>query len=129
MAEPNARARARVRARACTRARARHWPVLSLTCTVHAPQPPTLALAARQVKAYPPRRGGGVGAFLCGLEPGEPAYLKLKPPRLIKGVTDVSQLGLRHLGLVGGGTGLAPLLQARGYSGFGSAAQVTLVAQ
>ena len=63
------------------------------------------------VKAYPPRRGGGVGAFLCGLQPGEPAYLKLKPPRVIKGATDIAQLGLRHLGLVGGGTGLAPLLQ------------------
>ena len=65
----------------------------------------------RQVKAYPPRQGGGVGAFLCGLQPGENAYLKLKPPRSIRGVTDVSQLGLRRLGLVGGGTGLAPLLQ------------------
>ena len=37
--------------------------------------------------------------------------MKLKPPRSIRGVTDVSQLGLRRLGLVGGGTGLAPLLQ------------------
>ena len=63
------------------------------------------------VKAYPPRPGGGVGAFLCGLEPGEPAFFKLKKPREIKGATDLSQLGLRHLGLVGGGTGLAPLLQ------------------
>ena len=63
------------------------------------------------VKHYPPRPGGGVGAFLCGLEPGEPAFFKLKPPRQIKGVTDVSQLGLRRLGLVAGGTGLAPLLQ------------------
>ena len=44
------------------------------------------------VKAYPPRQGGGVGAFLCGLEPGENAYLKLKPPRLIKGVPDVRRL-------------------------------------
>ena len=43
----------------------------------------------RQVKAYPPRQGGGVGAFLCGLQPGENAYLKLKPPRSIRGVTDV----------------------------------------
>ena len=29
------------------------------------------------VKAYPPREGGGVGAYLCGLEPGESALMSL----------------------------------------------------
>lgn len=30
------------------------------------------------VKAYPPRPGGGVGAFLCSLAPGQAAALKVK---------------------------------------------------
>ena len=29
------------------------------------------------VKAYPPRRGGGLGAYLCGLDPGETALMSL----------------------------------------------------
>lgn len=63
------------------------------------------------VKAYPPRPGGGVGAFLCGLAPGDGAFFKLKSPRVIKGATSIAQLGLRHLGLVAGGTGVAPMVQ------------------
>lgn len=29
------------------------------------------------MKAYPPRVGGGLGAFLCGLAPGESANMKV----------------------------------------------------
>eukprot|EP00929_Paragymnodinium_shiwhaense_P105208 TRINITY_DN70134_c0_g1_i1.p1 TRINITY_DN70134_c0_g1~~TRINITY_DN70134_c0_g1_i1.p1 ORF type:complete len:309 (+),score=34.80 TRINITY_DN70134_c0_g1_i1:69-995(+) len=62
------------------------------------------------VKPYPPRDGGGFGAFLCGLEPGDTAPLLVKAPRLIHGSAEVSQRWSR-VGLVAAGTGLAPLLQ------------------
>ena len=64
------------------------------------------------VKAYPPRTGGGLGAYLCGLEPGETALMKVKPAQF----SDLAGKPLRpgrweQLGLVACGTGLAPLLQ------------------
>lgn len=63
------------------------------------------------VKAYPPRPGGGVGAFLCGLAPGEAAAMKVKPTvRQIHGSTELAGRWPR-LGLVAGGTGVAPFLQ------------------
>lgn len=62
------------------------------------------------VKAYPPRPGGGVGAFLCGLQPGEAATLRLKPPRPIHGDSAVARRW-EHLGLLCCGTGVAPFVQ------------------
>eukprot|EP00435_Cladocopium_sp_Y103_P010672 s2187_g2.t1 len=64
------------------------------------------------VKAYPPREGGGVGAYLCGLEPGQSALMKVKPAEF----SHLAGSPLRpgrwdHLGLVACGTGVAPLFQ------------------
>ena len=62
------------------------------------------------VKAYPPRPGGGVGGFLCGLEPGDTAAMKVKPARIIHGSEAVAGRW-DSLGFVGGGTGVAPFVQ------------------
>ena len=62
------------------------------------------------VKAYPPRPGGGLGSRLCGMEPGESITMEIKPPRLIHGSPVVAGRWGR-LGLVGGGTGIAPMVQ------------------
>ena len=80
------------------------------------------------VKSYPSRPGGGVGAYICGLDvhddnDGDATCLvssqasscnsiiaKLKPPRMIHNSPSV--LGRwKHVGLVAGGTGIAPLFQ------------------
>ena len=62
------------------------------------------------VKPYPDAPGGGFGKFLCDLEPGEEASMTVKKPRVIHGETDV--IGRRdYVNLVGGGTGIAPLVQ------------------
>jgi len=54
--------------------------------------------------------GGGFGALLCNLKVGERALMKLKPARKIHGATTV--VGQYDwVGLVGGGTGIAPLVQ------------------
>ncbi len=62
------------------------------------------------VKSYPPRPGGGVGSYLCELEPGQAMSATLKSQRLMHGDASVSRRWA-NLGLVGGGTGIAPLLQ------------------
>jgi len=62
------------------------------------------------VKKYPPRAGGGVGAFLCSLNPGEVALMRVKAPRVIHGSEAVAGRWAR-LGFVAGGTGVAPFLQ------------------
>ncbi|CAK9077249.1 unnamed protein product [Durusdinium trenchii] len=60
------------------------------------------------VKAYPPRAGGGVGAYICALQPGEKesqaefGYLAGAP---------LSPGRWKQIGLVACGTGLAPLYQ------------------
>lgn len=62
------------------------------------------------VKAYPPRPGGGVGAYICGLEPGQAMQAIVKSKRVMHG--DAAVLGRwSNVGLVAGGTGIAPLLQ------------------
>ncbi|CAE7753105.1 cbr1 [Symbiodinium sp. CCMP2592] len=64
------------------------------------------------VRAYPPRPGGGVGAYLCGLQPGQGALMKVKP----ESFSSLCGAPLRpgrwdQIGLIAAGTGLAPLLQ------------------
>ena len=62
------------------------------------------------VKAYPPRDGGGFGAFLCDLKVGETAPMKIKPARKIHGSTSVGRRWA-ELGMIAGGTGVAPFVQ------------------
>ena len=62
------------------------------------------------VKAYADRQGGGVGAGICATEPGESLVAKLKPERLFHGSPAISGRW-DHIGLVAGGTGVAPLVQ------------------
>lgn len=62
------------------------------------------------VKAYVPRPGGGVGSFICNLEIGETMQATLKKKRMIHGSAEVTRRW-RTIGLVGGGTGIAPLIQ------------------
>lgn len=62
------------------------------------------------VKGYAPRPGGGVGAYLCGLEVGDVIDAQLKSKRMMHGDAAVLRRWKR-IGLVGGGTGVAPLLQ------------------
>lgn len=62
------------------------------------------------VKAYTPRPGGGVGAYLCSLEVGDTMLGTVKSKRMMHG--DASVLGRwANVGLVAGGTGIAPLVQ------------------
>jgi len=62
------------------------------------------------VKAYPPQPGGGVGAHICAMKPGEAILAALKSQRIMHGSPSVAHRWAR-LGLVAGGTGLAPLVQ------------------
>ena len=75
------------------------------------------------VKSYPYRPGGGVGSYLCGLEVQEVSeegrsnsnsiggiLAKLKSPRMMHGSPAVINRW-KHIGLVAGGTGIAPLFQ------------------
>ena len=62
------------------------------------------------VKPYAPRPGGGLGSALCALEPGDSASLRVKPVRVMHGATGVVGRW-KEIGLVAGGTGIAPLFQ------------------
>lgn len=62
------------------------------------------------VKAYPHQPGGGVGKHICAVEPGEAILAAIKSTRMMHGSPSVAHRWKR-LGLVAGGTGLAPLLQ------------------
>jgi cytochrome-b5 reductase len=62
------------------------------------------------VKAYPPRPGGGVGAAICALEPGQRLHGKLKSERMVHGNPRIAKRWDR-IGLIAGGTGVAPLVQ------------------
>eukprot|EP00586_Coscinodiscus_wailesii_P005794 CAMPEP_0172483172 /NCGR_PEP_ID=MMETSP1066-20121228/10053_1 /TAXON_ID=671091 /ORGANISM="Coscinodiscus wailesii, Strain CCMP2513" /LENGTH=301 /DNA_ID=CAMNT_0013246885 /DNA_START=132 /DNA_END=1037 /DNA_ORIENTATION=- len=62
------------------------------------------------VKAYPPRPGGGVGAYICDVAPGDAIVAKLKAERIVHGSPVISRRWKR-VGLVAGGTGVAPLVQ------------------
>lgn len=63
------------------------------------------------VKEYPYREGGGVGKYLCDMEVGSSIQAKLKGERMMHGSSAVVGRGWKHIGLVAGGTGIAPLLQ------------------
>ena len=64
------------------------------------------------VKPYEPGPvgGGGFGAFLCSLNVGSTAPLIIKPNRVVHGSTDVPGRW-KYANLLGGGTGIAPLIQ------------------
>ena len=63
------------------------------------------------VKSYPPIDGKtGLGAFLCGRQSGDEVEVKFKPPRLFAGEV-YRPNRWKRLGLIGCGTGIAPLYQ------------------
>lgn len=62
------------------------------------------------VKEYNLRPGGGVGAYLCGLQEGDDIKAKVKSQRIMHGSPEVAGRW-KHVGLVAGGTGIAPLFQ------------------
>lgn len=62
------------------------------------------------VKGYELRPGGGVGAYLCGLQKGDEIKAKVKSQRMMHGSPVVAKRW-KHVGLVAGGTGIAPLFQ------------------
>jgi len=72
--------------------------------------PATEAAIELLVKTYEPRPGGGVGAYLCGLAVGETMRATLKSKRMMHGDASVSRRWA-NVGLLAGGTGIAPLLQ------------------
>lgn len=62
------------------------------------------------VKSYAERDGGGVGSYLCGMNVSETMIGTVKGRRIVHGSPAV--LGRwTNIGLVAGGTGIAPLLQ------------------
>jgi len=63
------------------------------------------------VKSYPYAKGGGVGKYLCDMEVGASIRAALKGPRAMHGAPAALGRGWRNVGLVAGGTGIAPLLQ------------------
>lgn len=63
------------------------------------------------VKSYPYQEGGGVGKYLCDMEVGSSIMAQLKGERMMHGSSSVLDRGWNHVGLVAGGTGIAPLLQ------------------
>mmetsp|Transcript_6265 Transcript_6265/g.17397 ORF Transcript_6265/g.17397 Transcript_6265/m.17397 type:complete len:322 (+) Transcript_6265:86-1051(+) len=66
------------------------------------------------VKGYPPqpqrKDPGGLGSFLVGLRPGQRAEMLVKSPRLFHGAP-YHPNRWADLGMVAGGTGIAPMLQ------------------
>jgi len=62
------------------------------------------------VKSYKPQPGGGVGSAICALKPGQVLVGKLKAERMVHGSPAISKRWDR-IGLVAGGTGVAPLVQ------------------
>jgi len=62
------------------------------------------------VKSYPLQPGGGVGKYLCDMQVGDSITATLKKERMMHG-SPVVEGRWKHVGLIGGGTGVAPLLQ------------------
>ena len=73
----------------------------------HPSQPDTFQLL---VKSYPPRIGGGVGSYLCNLQTNDVIEAKVKPQRIMHSYPHVHGRW-SHIGLIAGGTGIAPLYQ------------------
>lgn len=62
------------------------------------------------VKAYAPRAGGGLGAWLCALEPGQSASMKVKGAKKLANGAPLARHRFRRIGMLAGGTGVAPFL-------------------
>lgn len=62
------------------------------------------------VKSYEERPGGGVGKYICDMEVGTTITGTVKKQRIMHGSPTVEGRW-KHVGLVAGGTGIAPLLQ------------------
>ena len=62
------------------------------------------------VKSYPHRVGGGVGSYLCNLNIGDEIQAKVKPQRIMHNHPHVHNRW-KYVGLIAGGTGIAPLYQ------------------
>ena len=62
------------------------------------------------VKAYTPRKGGGLGAWLCALEPGQNASMKVKGAKKIVNGAPLARNRFRRIGMLAGGTGVAPFM-------------------
>mmetsp|Transcript_1923 Transcript_1923/g.2244 ORF Transcript_1923/g.2244 Transcript_1923/m.2244 type:complete len:409 (-) Transcript_1923:73-1299(-) len=65
------------------------------------------------VKSYSTlwKDGGGVGKYLCDMEVGESITAELKSQRMMHGSSQLLHRGWTQIGLIAGGTGIAPLLQ------------------
>lgn len=72
--------------------------------------PATVGTFDLLVKSYPPQPGGGVGGAICNLQIGQAIVGKLKAERLVHGSPAINKRWDR-IGLIAGGTGIAPLLQ------------------
>eukprot|EP00571_Detonula_confervacea_P012622 CAMPEP_0172311222 /NCGR_PEP_ID=MMETSP1058-20130122/14208_1 /TAXON_ID=83371 /ORGANISM="Detonula confervacea, Strain CCMP 353" /LENGTH=282 /DNA_ID=CAMNT_0013024337 /DNA_START=258 /DNA_END=1106 /DNA_ORIENTATION=- len=72
--------------------------------------PATIGSFDLLVKSYAPQPGGGVGAAICDLMPGQLLVGKLKAERMVHDSPIISKRWDR-IGLVAGGTGVAPLVQ------------------
>ncbi|KAL7541467.1 hypothetical protein ACHAXR_012300 [Thalassiosira sp. AJA248-18] len=72
--------------------------------------PATVGTFDLLVKSYPPQPGGGVGDAICNLQIGNHLVGKLKSERLVHGSPIISKRWDR-VGLIAGGTGVAPLIQ------------------
>ena len=55
--------------------------------------------------------GGGVGKYLCDLTVGRSINGEVKKERIMHGSSQIVNRGWNHIGLIAGGTGIAPLLQ------------------
>ena len=62
------------------------------------------------VKSYHMQPGGGVGAYLCSLNAGDTFEAKVKSKRVVHSSSDIVGRW-SQVGLVAGGTGIAPLYQ------------------
>jgi len=65
------------------------------------------------VKSYSTlwKNGGGVGKYLCEMDVGDHITAELKSQRIMHGSSQIRHRGWNHIGLIAGGTGIAPLLQ------------------
>jgi len=65
------------------------------------------------VKSYSTlwKEGGGVGKYLCDMDVGDHITAELKSERIMHGSSQILHRGWKHIGLIAGGTGIAPLLQ------------------